>query len=148
MNKKAQVHPLIIIAAIVIILIITGVITLPSLFEKKYKYLTEVEIFPKNVSSHHNVEISLSILNPHDYTFQAELFIEFKESLWTTDNYYIKRGEPVNLGKISPKEIKKYSIKLTPTYNFNKEPVASKIKISLFDSNNKLIEKREEIINA
>jgi len=148
MNKKAQIHPLIIIIIIILILTSTGIITFSNFLEKKYSFLTNIEISPKNVSSYQNVEINILTLNSQDYNFQAKLFIEFDQSLWTTDNYYIKRGEAVDLGQISPKEIKKYSIRLTPTYKFNEDPVSSKIKISLFDSTDNLIEEREESINA
>lgn len=148
MNNKAQVHPLIIIAAIVIILIIAGVITVPNFFQKKYQYLTELQTYPKNVSAYQNVEISLSAFNPQDYSFQARLSIEFDKILWTTDNYYLKRGESIDLGVISPNEIKKYSVQLSPTYEFNRNPTSSSFKIRLYDINNNLIEEREGVINA
>ena len=148
MNNKAQIHPAIIIVAIILILIITGIVTLPNLFERGYRYIKELQISPENISSYQNVEIEVSILNPHDYTFQAKLLVEFDQSLWTTSNYYIKGGDFINLGRISPNEIKKYSIKFIPTYKFNKNPSQSKFKIQLYDSNNNLIEEREVTSNV
>ena len=82
------------------------------------------------------------MFNPLEQSFNAEIEIEFNESLWTTNNYYINSEQRANIGRIDKKDVEKYSVRFTPTYEFNENPITSKFKVILYDSSGNKLDER------
>ncbi len=141
MNKRGN-QLYVAIAILAILVLAFGSYVGIDLFGEKNDYIVDLEVTPDFVQARQSLELSASLFNPGEQSFNAEIEIEFNESLWTTNNYYINSGQKANIGRINKKDVEKYSVRFTPTYEFNENPTTSKFKVILYDSSGNKIEER------
>jgi len=142
MNKKGS-NPYLIIGLIILFILIFGGYLGLNFWKQRNDYIIELDLIPKNITTDQSIILSTSIFNPNDYSFNARIGIEYNNTLWSTNNYYLGRNQPIDLGRIDKREVKKYSIMFNPTYDFNRNPSDSTFNIILYDSNENKIEERK-----